>query len=46
LEPAAVVVLVLVAARCGEQPVAEREPLLAEGLLLAQAVGVAAKVAL
>ena len=46
LEPVAVVVLVLVGAPGGEHLVGEREAVFAEGLLLAQAVGVAAEITL
>ena len=46
LEPVAVVVLVLVGAPGGEHRLVSGKPCLAEGLLLAEAVGVAAEVAL
>ena len=46
LESVSVVVLVLVGAPGGEHLVGEREALFAEGLLLAQAVGVAAEITL
>jgi hypothetical protein len=44
LEPVAVVVLVLVGAPGGEHILDERDALLTEGLLLSQAVGVAAEI--
>jgi hypothetical protein len=46
LEPVAVVVLVLVGPPGAEHPARELQALFAEGLLLGQAVGVAAEVAL